>query len=370
MLGTIITFVIILAVLVLVHELGHFVSAKRMGIAVEEFGIGFPPRIVGFKRGETVYSINWLPLGGFVKIKGEVGEDSNDRASFSSRPAWQRIIVLAAGVGMNFVLAFVLFSGGFMIGVPQEVTDADLSSHAVRDVRIMIMEVAPKSPAAAAGIVAGDAIVSIDKRMFANVDDVVAYINANAAHVLSLEVVRGKQHITSLAQPVVFEGADNPRLGIAMVRVGLVRYGFFQSLYQGARATKDTTMLIISALGILLYGLFVGNGVGSQISGPVGVAVLTGQIARLGFAYLINFTAILSINLGILNILPIPALDGGRVLFVLIEKLKGSKVSPRIESLAHTVGFMLLIALILFVTYRDILQYGGSVLKSITRLFG
>lgn len=366
---TIIIFVFVLGLLVFVHELGHFITAKRMGVRVDEFGFGFPPRIFGIKRGDTMYSLNWVPLGGFVKIKGETGEDKKSKDSFASKTAWRRISILSAGVGMNFFLAFVLLSFGFLIGIPQEITESDINNYDIRDEKIIIIEVAEKSPANSAGIKIGDELIMINGQTFKTQELVSEFISKNSKEELKITIARGIDEQTHLMKPEMIEGSDHPVLGIGMIKAGLVKYNFFESIYRGAKATITVTILIFLAFFNLFYGLFSGSGLTDQISGPVGIAVLTGQVAQLGIPYLINFTAMLSINLAILNILPFPALDGGRILFVVIEKIKGKPVNEKIEALFHNMGFSLLILLVIFITYKDVARYGGKIWQGITNLF-
>ncbi len=367
MLVSVISFIVILGLLVFVHELGHFITAKRMGVRVDEFGFGFPPRIFGIRRKGTLYSLNWIPLGGFVKIKGEAGEFENDPDSFSHKKAWQRISILSAGVFMNFILAFVLLSVGFMIGMPQELGD-DAASATARDIHILVIEVEKGSPAEAAHMQAGDILQSLDGNSFNNPDDVIAYIQNHANSAISIDIKRGAADIQERVTPASYGNHPTPLLGIKMARTGTIHYGFFESWSRGAQATIVLIGLILAAFWGLLSSLLHGIGVGDQISGPVGVAVLTGQVAHLGLPYLINFAAMLSINLGILNIIPFPALDGGRVLFVILEKIKGRPINARVEGVFHTIGFSLLILLVLVVTYRDIMHYGADILRSLRNL--
>ncbi|MEK7584338.1 MAG: RIP metalloprotease RseP [Patescibacteria group bacterium] len=368
MLVTIIIFVVVLGLLVFVHELGHFIVARRFGVRVDEFGFGFPPRLFGIRRGETLYSINLIPLGGFVRIKGEAGDNSADTDSFSHKKAWQRSSILAAGVAMNFIFAFVILSVGFMIGTPQEVSDEDIATRAVRDINLVIIDVAKGSAGDEAGLRPGDRLRAINGIHFSSVDDATNYIKKHNTETLQVSSSRGDSLNDFDIQPRVISGSETPVIGIGMIRAGLVTYNFFEAWWRGARATISLVYAILLAFGALIAGLFRGTGVGDQISGPVGVAVLTGQIAKLGVPYLINFTAMLSINLGILNIIPFPALDGGRVLFIVIEKIKGRPLNPRIESVFHSIGFFLLIALVAFITYKDVTRYGIQILNSFTGL--
>ena len=362
MLLTILSFIIVLGILVLVHELGHFIAARLAGVQVDEFGFGFPPRVFAHKAGKTLVSINAIPLGGFVRLKGEAGDNAHDPDSYASLSPGKRFTILVAGVVMNFLLAWLLLTVGFMVGTPQEI-DSSLPQASVSDSKMLIIEVAPESVADRLGLQPGDTLVSIDGKTFSSPDDVVSYIQAHTENALNLHVARGKTEFEYSAKPEAYKDSPTPILGIATIRAGLVRYGFFTSLWMGARTTVQMSVAVAAALIQLFVLLFTGAGFSDQISGPIGVAILAGQVTRLGIQYVINFTALLSINLGILNALPIPALDGGRMLFIVIEKIKGKAVSAKIESLAHSIGFIVLIALVAFVTYRDILRFGGSLFK-------
>lgn len=352
-----------------VHELGHFFFAKRAGVRVDEFGFGFPPRLFGVRYKETLYSVNLIPLGGFVKIKGEGGEDADASDSFSHKSAWQKILILAAGVIMNIVLAFVLFSVGFMVGSPKDVTGEDLAGAHVSNTQILITAVDNGSPAERAGLTAGDIIISVNDQAFTDPSEIIDFIGSNATEDFLLTYDRGGNLQTQTLKPEQYGSHDKPLLGIAMARIGIVKYGFFKAVYEGFLATIGMTVLVVQAFGGLLISLVKGSGLGGQVSGPVGVAVITGQVAKLGLPYLINFTAMLSINLAILNIVPFPALDGGRILFVVLEKLKGKPISERFQTAIHNAGFGLLLLLIVVVTYQDIVRYGKQILDSLTSLF-
>ncbi len=365
MLVTIITFIIILGVLVFVHELGHFVMARKFGIKVDEFGFGFPPRIFGIKKGETIYSINWIPLGGFVKIKGESGEGKDQQDSFAAKPAWQRIIVLSAGVLMNFALAYVLYTTGHIVGLPQQVTDEEAATLTIRDSHVVIASTAPDSPAAKAGILAGDWVVTLDGQPMTSINGTQEYIATHNKEAIKFSLQRQGAVKEFLITPAILEAGKEPMIGIGLTRTAIVHYSFFQALWQGLVTTLAVMVSILTAFGLLIKSLVTSGGAGADLSGPIGVAVITGEVVKMGWSYVLSFAAILSINLGIVNILPFPALDGGRILFVIIEKIKGRPMNERVEQIAHTVGFSLLIALMVFVTYQDILRYGLQIWEKI-----
>jgi regulator of sigma E protease len=381
--STLLIFIIVLGILVFVHELGHFVVARRNGIKAEEFGFGFPPRMVGVVKNaetgkwetvwgnkevvspNTVYSLNWIPLGGFVRIKGEDGSQ-RDKDSFVVQSAWVRTKVLVAGVAMNFLLAWVFISIVLMAGFPQ-MADPNGAGEGSGKRFIQISEVKPNTPAEAMGLQFGDVIQGIDGKKPANVEQVQKYIADHKGQEIVLQVERGKEKLTLAGVPRTDYPEGEGSLGIALGETEIVRYPWYQAIWEGARTTYGLTLAILGGLFDLLKSLLgFESAMGLEgVSGPVGIAHLTKQVSELGLVYLMYFTAILSINLGIINILPIPALDGGRVLFVLIEVLKGSPVSQRIEGLFHQFGFIALLLLMVLVTVHDLGKF-----RLFERLFG
>ena len=350
----------------------------------EEFGIGFPPRAVGWYRnrygrwkhiignrsvesleasenealhpasGSTIYSINWLPIGGFVKIKGQDGDGRKEHDSFGSKPIYKRIIILAAGVIMNIALAWILFSVGYMIGLPQ--SSASVGKNArVTDSKVVIEEVLPASAAAQAGLKAGDAVLRINSTVIDTEKSLQDTVAANAGKEVELLIDReGQEEIVKVTPPVKEGGRAT--IGIAIYASGLVRYPFFSAFWEGAKTTGWVLGQIVVAFVDLFAQIFHGDNVGDQVAGPIGIAKISGQAARLGFSYLLQFTSLLSLNLAIINILPFPALDGGRILFLAVEKIKGRPVRKEVEALIHNIGFLLLIALVIFITYKDIIK--------------
>ncbi|MBL7022073.1 site-2 protease family protein [Patescibacteria group bacterium] len=362
---TIITFAIVLAVIVLVHEWGHFTAARIFGVKVEEFGFGFPPRIWGKKKGDTTYSLNWIPLGGFVKIKGEGGENKDDKDSFSHQAAWKRAVILCAGVFMNIVLAIVLLSIGFMIGLPSVVED-DMSGIAVSDQKIQIVEVSPETVASSLDLKAGDEILTIDNQNFESTLAMTEYIKNDEDGILNIEIARLSGNHSVIADLTDIE----PKvLGVYLADTGLVKYPWWQAIINGFKATWFILVQIVVAFYSLLKSLILGTGSSLEVAGPVGVAVITGQMARLGIAHLLQFTALFSLNLAVINIVPFPALDGGRLLFVGIEKLRRKPNNETIETVIHNIGFIILLLLIFVITYKDIAKYSGQIMGAIGRLF-
>lgn len=366
---TILIFIVLLGLLVFVHELGHFVAARRSGIAVEEFGFGFPPRLIGVVKDaqterykivwgskdhagpHTIFSFNWLPLGGFVRIKGEDGQNE-DPDSFAEKSAWTRIKVLGAGVVMNMLFAWFLITTVFTLGLPQPIDSSQREQYP--DAKIQILEVKKGTPAEAMGLQLGDEILSIAGEKITALEQVSEAISAHKGQTLEMRVNRLGNEMTLSGTPRTDYPANEGSLGISFSETAIVAYPWYQSVSQGAIATYNITLAILGAFGSMLAGLFgAGTGAPVDVTGPVGIVYLTKQMSDLGLAYLLQFAALLSINLAIINILPIPALDGGRILFVLIEKLKGSPISRSTEGMVHQIGFVLLLLLMVVVTVRD-----------------
>jgi len=385
MILTIITFIIILGLLVFVHELGHFVTAKRAGIKVEEFGFGFPPRfigvykyndkwrVVGAKNKEvptTIYSLNFLPLGGFVKIKGEQGERAYDSDSFASKSPGRRIWVLSSGVLMNVVLAVFLLSFGFLIGLPQLIEDKNIPQAKIRDEKIQVIEVIDRLPAQRHGVQMGDTLVSIDSITFKEIKNIQDYIDGKIDQELEVSISRGDEVITQKMTPEINPETGRAGIGVALVKTGLVSYPWYLAIWQGFLATMFLIKAIVVAFYELIRNLIISRDVVVDVAGPVGIAVLTGQVAKLGFIYVLQFTALLSLNLAIINFAPFPALDGGRVLFIIIEKIRGKAVNQKIENVAHNLGFALLMLLILFVTFRDVSKISSKFINFLDYIKG
>lgn len=377
---TIFIFVVILGLLVFVHELGHFLTARRLGVKSEEFGFGFPPRVFGIKKingrrrlfwgsqpieeiksEDTVYSLNWIPLGGFVKIKGEDGPVSDpckpqEPDSFCGRKIWQRAIILSAGVAMNVVLCVISLSVAFMIGAPQ-IIDNSLSGAKITNQAIQVISVLSDSPAQKAGIMLGDIIENIDGQKFSTISAIQDYIKVKTGQKVDVSIKRFSEERKFIIEPVVLAETKSVGLGVGLVNSGIVAYPWPKAIWLGVKATGQLAVRIIEAFAIVIKNIFVGKPLGVDIAGPVGIAVMTGQVARLGFVYILQFIALLSLNLAIINFLPFPALDGGRVLFLIIEKIRGRAVNQKIEQWAHSAGFALLMILIIVVTSRDILKF-------------
>lgn len=387
---TVILFVVILSILVFVHEFGHFIAARRAGMKVYEFAIGFPPLVIGVykdpKTGKfvwvngkkakrdaikagggasaeeiheypaTLYSINALPLGGFCKIKGENGESAKDPDSFGAKKYWQKFVVLVAGVVMNFLLAAVLLGVGFMIGLPTDITSGvDDNAIVVEAPSVVVQQIEVDSPASQLDLQLGDKIFSVDDVAVQKTDDMVNYVKANPEKEMAIHFSRAGEIMTVSATPAVVVDGQDPRLGIMLAEAAVIRYPWYIAMWKGFVAASIGLVAIFVSFFTIIKNWIVGTGGAVQVSGPVGIAAIIGQSAKLGIHYLINVTAMISLSLAALNILPIPALDGGRLLFVTIEKVTGKPVPLKYEQLAHTIGFILLLILLLVVTVRDVI---------------
>ena len=317
----------------------------------------------------TVYSLNWIPLGGFVKIKGEDGEKRDQGDSFGGKKIWQRAIMLVAGVLMNVVLAAILLSIGFSFGLPTVLpTDqAELGRATVTSAQTQIYLVAKNSPAEKAGVAVGDAVLKIDDQSFNDVVGVQNYIASKDGQNIDLLVKRGNEEKLIVLTPTYLAEVGHAGIGVGLARTGLVSYPWYLAAVKGVEATGILIVTIVVAFYEIIKNLIVGAPTGVEVAGPVGIAVLTGQVARMGVVYILQFIALLSVNLAIINILPLPALDGGRLLFLLIEKIRRRPVSQKIEGWVHTVGFSLLMLLMVFVTYRDVVKWGSGLWQ---KLFG
>ncbi len=351
---TILIFLLLLSILVFAHELGHFWVAKKAGMKVEEFGFGFPPRLFGIRRGETTYSFNAIPLGGFVRILGENGESRDDPNSFSAKSRTKRFFVLVAGVVMNVLLAWFLLSAGFMFGLPSVLDEPMPSGAKVRDERIEVLFVLPGSPADTVGMKSGDKILSVNGEPAEVSDAARANIGkARVGDIVRLEIERDDESMTLEAVAAQITN-DIVGVGVQIADVGVVRFSPPLAIIHGARMTANMIVQTAEGFWSLVLRLISGDGEQIEVSGPIGIAVMTGEMAKDGLGRLIFFAALLSVNLAILNILPIPALDGGRILFVLIEAITRRAVTHKIERTIHAFGFMALMFLVILVTYKDI----------------
>lgn len=344
MLGSILIFLLVLSILILVHELGHFIMARRAGIWVEEFGFGLPPRIWGKKIGETVYSINLFPFGGFVRLHGENTEEriKYPKRSFLKKSKKIRAKIIIAGVVANFVLAVVAFGVVYWFsGIPRETKE------------VRVIEVTGGSPAQTAGLVSGDVIKSVDGEKIETVSGFVEKVEAKKGKKIILETQEGRVTLTPRENPPQGEGP----LGVTITTTDIyyppiwqrpfygIFYGFKEALFWG----KTVVLGFVKVFADLF-----GGQVPKDLAGPVGIFAITSQAAKIGFLALINFIGILSVNLAILNIIPFPALDGGRLAFIFLERAVGRRILPKIEAVVHAVGMVILLFLLLAITIHDI----------------
>lgn len=348
--------IIALSFLIFIHELGHFSAAKWFRVKVLEFGIGFPPRLFGKKRGETEYTINALPFGGFVRILGEEGEDketSSEHAeeekdpsrSFVFQPVWKKVVILVAGVFMNFLFGWLAFSAVFMAGIPKH---------------LIISGVQPESPAFQAELKAGDIVLEVSAvgeilRDPITANNFIALTERAKGGIMRVTLERRgervEKEVTVRENPPVGQGA----LGVYLGDAGFDKTQFFPALGEGFRETLNISRLVLAGFGELGVRLFTSPREATEnIAGPVGIVMVAKETSALGFVYFLQLLALISVNLAVLNLLPFPALDGGRIILALIERVKGSPVPQKIQMAINAAGFLLLIGLMILVTIQDI----------------
>lgn len=356
---TLIFVFIAVSILVLVHEWGHFYSARMLGVRVEEFGFGFPPKLFSRVKNGIRYSFNALPFGGFVKIFGEHGEGEGDHDSFVSRPAWQRFIILGAGVFMNFVLAWIVFSIAATVGLPHAAVGLPQTGDApAGGTPVSIIGVLPASPAEQVGLKFGDQILEMrsyeTSLRIESEQDVRDFVEAYRGEEVVLLVRRGEAIREVPVTPRIQSPEGEGPLGVALARLTLVKTPWYLAPVEGFVTLMHSIRAVVSGFFSILREIVVSGKTSMAVSGPVGIFFFADDTRTLGIAYFLQFIGMLSVNLGVINVLPIPALDGGRILFLAIEKIKGRRVNPNVENIIHTVGFALLILLMVLVTYKDI----------------
>jgi regulator of sigma E protease len=375
-------FFAILFVLVIVHEAGHFIFAKLMKMRVDEFAFGFPPKIFSFKRGETKYSFNLIPLGGFVKIHGEnnlddasISEEQKDqnkkdeKRSFDSKSSHARIFVLLGGVIFNVIATAIFFSTSYFIGEQAAISTEEAKAISSESRSVVINSVSEESNLYKQGLRKEDKIISVNTKEKTLSGDalyaasITELSTSNTGELIYIKYISKEngdtKDISAIPQAGIVEGKKV--LGLSLVDVSYVKLTAGQALEKGVKDTYNYTALIFTELGKLVYGSIFGKAnVQDSLSGPIGLAVATKDISEKNLATILFFAGILSLSLAVFNILPIPALDGGRILFVLLEApskwIFKKKISKTIEQTFHSFGFLFLIGLMIYVSYFDVIK--------------
>lgn len=351
---TTILFLIVLSILVFIHELGHFLFAKLFKVRVDEFAIGFPPKIFSFKKGETTYALNALPLGGYVKIHGEnpdEQDDTKDSRNFQNIAAWKQILILSGGVLFNILFAWLLMSSLLFFGTSRLALD-NVPEKYIQDSghTVLIQQVLKNSVAEQSGLKAGQYIYTINDIQIKNTEQVQNTIK-NATNTLAITVYNS----TGTTTYNVIKKADTQTIGVALAEIGVVKMDVISSLYYGAKATYNMSEQIFVGVLTFFKKLFTGNGSWDEVSGPVGIAKVVGESSRQGFDSLVFITMLISISLAAMNILPFPALDGGRIVIAIIEGVLRRKLPIKFTNILNTIGFALLLILMIIVTVKDII---------------
>ena len=361
-----ILFIAVLVVLIVVHELGHFLVAKLFGIRVEEFGIGYPPRAFTIgKFGGTTYTINWLPFGGFVRIFGESYDpeytEKEKKQAFMYAHKLKQAAVLFAGIFFNLMFAWILFSITLMMGAPTAIDESEATG---LQTRLIISSVVVDSPADAVGLIAGDEIISItsgeEKLTKLLPSEASIFIQAKGGKALTVSYIRDRETMmlenvtVTPAHGILAETPGTPAVGIAMALVANKSLSFGNAIVSGFLGTLGALQTVSVGLVAFIFSAVTGSADWSQVAGPVGIAGLIGDASAVGIVYLLYFTAFISVNLAVINLIPLPALDGGRLLFVAIEAITRKSINEKIGNVFNILGFTLLILLMLVVTYHDL----------------
>lgn len=370
---TAVVFLLVLSTLVLIHELGHFLVARFIGVFVEEFGFGLPPRVFGKRIGKTIYSLNMLPIGGFVRLAGEDEEDEDIKETkkkvkgkdlkkyFWARSKLERGAILVAGVTMNLLLAWVISTGLLIHGIDEPAP------------WVKIEEVSPNTPAEMAGLKAKDVVkeitytdtqgktITLPTRI---PDELIAATKKNLGHAITLHIARGQESLSVVITPrVTFpkgEGAMGIKIGFDITTL---KYPWYEAPIRAVGFTAKRGYDMMASIASLPSRALAGQKVQDEVAGPIGIAQITGQAAKIGPIAVFNLMSVLSLSLALLNLLPIPALDGGRLFFVIVEAITGKKVNQQFERRAHQIGMMVLLLFILLVTLNDIgriFLHGGA----------
>lgn len=346
-----------LIALMVIHEFGHFIIAKHFGVRVEEFGIGYPPRLFGKKMGDTLYSVNLIPLGAFVKIYGEEG-DVDDYRSFSKLAMWKRILIVLGGVIAFWVAAMVIFSVLFSIGAAIPISDADVAPGT--PVNLTIIAVQPNSPAQLAGVEVGDIILHVKNQTSSmsinKVGDFQSFIASDHGNPIDMTIQRQGKDLDIVVSPRTSASLNQGALGVEIERLATIikKYPFYEAPFEGIAFTWQVTIKSLEGIYGVFANLFEGQGVpaGAQLAGPIGITIFLANAASYGLGFFLYFIGSISVLVAIFNLFPIPALDGGKIVFLLIEKVMGKPVPVKWEETLTIIFFMLLISLSLFITVR------------------
>lgn len=353
---TIIIFLFSLGLLILVHEFGHFIAAKKAGVKVQEFCIGFPPRIWSKKYKETIYSVGLIPFGGFVNMFGEFGQAKASN-SFAKKSIANRTLITISGVLMNFLLAILIFTIGlYTVGLPMDAEEAQKYGGQILKNEITIFDVVAASPAKMAGIEPKDIILEFDGQIFNTASEVQNYFHQRAGQEVNLLIKRDGNTFEKKVL-VGKEASNKGKIGISYGFISLARFNFLSSIKLAFLGAFKLAVLILGFFADLISRAFKAPEILESVSGPIGIFFLVKESIILGLPYFLFLIGQISATLAIINILPFPALDGSRLLFLVVEKIRGKRVSAKIENAIYTVGFILLLVLIILISYQDVLKY-------------
>lgn len=346
-----ISFIIILGILILVHEFGHFIVAKKRGVRVETFSLGFGPPLIKFKKGETEYLICAIPLGGYIKMAGEdpQSELHGERWEYRTRSPGVRASIVCAGALLNYIFAFLIFSLVFVIGSPTMTSK--------------VGDTIEGYPAREAGIIIGDRIVTVEGVSVAYWDDLARLINKKTEGDINLIVLRNNNRLELKFTPRIDEVTDLLGRKSTVARIGIipsdeiimVKYNPFVSVYRGAKKLWELTTITYHALGAILTGKL---SLKKSVTGPIGIFYITAQMSKMGFVYFLHILGVISASLAIFNLLPIPVLDGGHILFLAIEKIRGKPINPKVQEVIAQLVISLLILAAVLVSYNDLIRFG------------
>ncbi len=353
MLVTLVIFLVILSLWVFVHELGHFLAAKRIGVTVHEFAFGFRPRLVAWKRGETIYAINLLPFGGYVRLEGE-SEDSKKAGSLMSKSPRQRVFVLVAGIVMNLLLAWILLTLAYGLGSYPISTSFGDHAGVSNSSSVLVLQTEANSPAAQAGLQQGDTFVSVNGQPVQNANSLVATMKQDAGQLVALTYRRNSVDTTITITPRANPPQGQGALGVSIGESSVVKASWARAPIVAIQEVGSEIKGIFTTLGSFIHDLFVHRQVSQNVIGIVGVGEAVGVVRRLGIAPLMQFTALVSTNLAVVNLLPLLPLDGGHILFTLIEAIRRRPVKDIYRQWTATAGLALILALFLIVTYEDV----------------